>query len=196
MKCVRHNGKTLLMITLALGCMALVLLWPKWRDELHAQAYCTTGVDRDCEMGQICISSRCISGCRSDRDCRSDQICQGLPVGSCETLVAREACTCESANDCPGSEECFEGGCTPSGNNTGTCGLIAVPGERLRFRANGQCLSLRSDEFKCPNEGTFSCECDSFDNVQQCVSGASSACLSGRQNLCVFSQIGLQCNSN
>jgi len=37
MKNVRHNGKTLLMTLLVLGCMALVIMWPQWRDELRAQ---------------------------------------------------------------------------------------------------------------------------------------------------------------
>jgi hypothetical protein len=34
---VRHKGKTMLLITLALGCLALVFLWPQWRNELRAQ---------------------------------------------------------------------------------------------------------------------------------------------------------------
>ena len=38
MKHVRHNGKTLLMTLLALGCMALVIMLPQWRDEVRAQA--------------------------------------------------------------------------------------------------------------------------------------------------------------
>jgi hypothetical protein len=37
MKHVRHNGKTLLMTLLALGCMASVIMWPQWRDEVRAQ---------------------------------------------------------------------------------------------------------------------------------------------------------------
>ena len=36
MKSIRHNGKTVLMTILAIGCMALVLLWPQWRDEVRA----------------------------------------------------------------------------------------------------------------------------------------------------------------
>jgi hypothetical protein len=39
MKRIDHNEKTLLIMTLAIGCMALVLLWPQWRDELRAQQY-------------------------------------------------------------------------------------------------------------------------------------------------------------
>jgi hypothetical protein len=37
MNSVMHQGKTLLMTTLAIGCMATVLLWPQVRPELRAQ---------------------------------------------------------------------------------------------------------------------------------------------------------------
>jgi hypothetical protein len=43
---VRHHGKTMFMTTLAVSCMALVLLWPQWRDELRAQVY--PDVERIC----------------------------------------------------------------------------------------------------------------------------------------------------
>jgi hypothetical protein len=39
MKPIKHNGKTLIVATLAIGCMGLVLLWPDWRAELQALEY-------------------------------------------------------------------------------------------------------------------------------------------------------------
>jgi hypothetical protein len=39
MKRIRYNAKKLLVITLTMGCMALVLVWPQWRNELKAQGY-------------------------------------------------------------------------------------------------------------------------------------------------------------
>ena len=62
-----------------------------------------------------------------------------------------------------------------------------------RFRADGQCLSLRSDEFRCPNEGTFSCECDTFLNTATCNINAERDCLRGGQDLCVASIIAMEC---
>jgi hypothetical protein len=55
MKQIRHNEKTLLLMTLAIGCMALVLLWPQWRDELRAAQY----LEEHLAHPACCIYSSC-----------------------------------------------------------------------------------------------------------------------------------------
>jgi len=54
MKRGRGKGKTMLMTILAIGCMALVLMWPQWRDELRAQVY--PGARSECVVRYECIS--------------------------------------------------------------------------------------------------------------------------------------------
>jgi hypothetical protein len=39
MKHTRITEQKLILVTLALACMALVAVWPQWRDELRAQDY-------------------------------------------------------------------------------------------------------------------------------------------------------------
>jgi hypothetical protein len=73
MTSVRHNGKTLLMTILAIGCMALVLLWPQWRDEVRAHV--SDGQETSCFCEVFCkipledegsISQRLFAGNVSD----------------------------------------------------------------------------------------------------------------------------------
>jgi hypothetical protein len=59
MKQIHHNGKTLLITTFAIGCMALVLLWPQWRGGLQAQGYGieTYQIDTPVNCNDYCSSN-------------------------------------------------------------------------------------------------------------------------------------------
>jgi hypothetical protein len=71
MKNVRHNGKKLLITTLAIGCMALVLVWPHWRTELRAQESTPEEVTTDVRVDTVCVCHCC--GRENPSDCAKDK---------------------------------------------------------------------------------------------------------------------------
>jgi len=46
----RHTGKPLLMTVMIIGCLALVILGPQWRDEIRAQVSGDEETWGDCAM--------------------------------------------------------------------------------------------------------------------------------------------------
>src|ERR671924_215571 len=98
MTSVRHNGKTLLMTILAIGCMALVLLWPQWRDEVRAQ---TSSDIQEHLVHPICWIYRCPASPEQENACEcslppSDQrvpaTAGGCPIlgGRCAFIAVQE----------------------------------------------------------------------------------------------------------
>jgi hypothetical protein len=61
MKRVRHTARTILMTTLVIGCMALALMWPQWRDEVRAQISAGPSCNCNCSILSvaICTTSNC-----------------------------------------------------------------------------------------------------------------------------------------
>jgi hypothetical protein len=55
MKSGRRIGTRMLMVTLAVGCMVLVLMGPQWRDELRAQETAGPACVCDCDPGNRTI---------------------------------------------------------------------------------------------------------------------------------------------
>jgi hypothetical protein len=104
MKSVKHTGKTLLMTTLAIGCMALVLLWPQWRDEVRAQVSpgsqvsCSRDVDCPRPFNRCNRNSRTcevLNPCDFDKDCPEGQGCKDH---KCVDDKCMCVCTCNRGN--------------------------------------------------------------------------------------------------
>jgi hypothetical protein len=109
MKRVRHNGKKMLVTLLAIGCMALVFLWPQWRDEARAQAQTAPGFqcfsDADCAAGVRCNDAHQCGPPGSTR-CLNDEDCGDPGRLRCQDnfMCGPIATTCKCNCLCPGNE--------------------------------------------------------------------------------------------
>lgn len=93
MKSIRHNAKTLQVTTLAIGCMALVVLLPQWRNELQAEGYNVCPGDAIVSLNQpsthevnrmTCASFTAFTACSGELSALTnacDNYCNG-PTGS------------------------------------------------------------------------------------------------------------------
>jgi hypothetical protein len=106
MRSDRHKGKTLFMTTLAIGCMALVLLWPQWRDELRAQTtdgsffccrYTCAGFDSLQQQTFLGSMAVCLSVTESS-ECPADLTSIGVDADLCaapfEQISVRDCNRC------------------------------------------------------------------------------------------------------
>ena len=71
---------------------------------------CTS--DASCGTGRICEGTRCLSGCRSDKDCTSGTRCQ---------LSSKKCVACLSTKDCKDGKFCSQSKCIPC-RRDGDCG--------------------------------------------------------------------------
>jgi hypothetical protein len=122
---IRHNGKRLLTIIFATGCMALALLWPQWQDELRAQnktcppqaTITLTGNTMKEMRGVTCEVALALSG--SFGPCSSEK--RGNEE-ACRQYCMQGEARCEGETTTPAEAETV--GCT---ERTETFGVTAGP---------------------------------------------------------------------
>ena len=109
MKRVSHNGKKILLMLLVIGCMALVLLWPQWRDELRAEGASAENCSQEeavalsaqCRQSSTCSEEAAARaraghpGCLPGKTLKANCVAR-IPVdGPCELTSCTLELTCE-----------------------------------------------------------------------------------------------------
>ncbi|GBN12717.1 Fibrillin-2 [Araneus ventricosus] len=111
-------------------------------------------VDSDCSLGKICVSTRCMEGCRSNEHCPDDEACI---QGRCDTPCRPGACglkaLCRATN--------HQAECTCPQNFQGNARVQCNPESRVECQFNSDCAPNET----CENSRCIvvtGCRSDSF----------------------------------
>jgi Cys-rich repeat protein len=111
--------------------------------------------DSECDLGELCVGGKCVTGCRSNRDCPAGLVCDTArgANGQCVQCLTKE--------DCPGNYQCNDGQCSFVCSSDLDC-----PG-RLCNTQTQQCVDCLSTD-QCPIANIC-------DEKGTCVPGCASA---------------------
>lgn len=129
----------------------------------------------DCEVDNICVSGKCVTGCNSNINCRSGEICD--KTNRCVT-------GCRSSSDCPSSYTCdvSSGKCQPTGVE---CKASSDCKSSMKQCYNGTCVACLVDSDCGTNQMCSSthecivktqCSSPSECNGKPCVDGKCVDC--------------------